>query len=83
MRQERDYREFYTASGSDEPRNSCDRVCNPDQKAGWYLSSYEELKAAYDKYYAKERFVRVLKKGCLPGDQVGRGQQLRGRKLCH
>ena len=34
----RDYREFYTASGSDEPRNSCDRVCNPDQKAGWYLS---------------------------------------------
>ena len=28
--------------------------------------SYEELKAAYDKYYAKERFVRVLKKGVCP-----------------
>lgn len=28
--------------------------------------SYEELKAAYDKYYTKERFVRVLKKGVCP-----------------
>ena len=28
--------------------------------------SYEEIKAAYDKYYAKERFVRVLKKGVCP-----------------
>jgi N-acetyl-gamma-glutamyl-phosphate reductase len=28
--------------------------------------SYEEIKAVYDKYYAKERFVRVLKKGMCP-----------------
>lgn len=28
--------------------------------------SYEEVKAVYDKYYGKERFVRVLKKGVCP-----------------
>lgn len=28
--------------------------------------SYEEVKAAYDKYYAKERFVRVLDKDVCP-----------------
>jgi N-acetyl-gamma-glutamyl-phosphate reductase len=30
------------------------------------LPSYEEIKAAYDKYYAKEKFVRVLKKDVCP-----------------
>lgn len=29
-------------------------------------TSYEEVKAAYDKYYAKERFVRVLEKDVTP-----------------
>ena len=28
--------------------------------------SYEEIKAVYDKYYEKEKFVRVLKKGLCP-----------------
>lgn len=30
------------------------------------LPTYEEIKAAYDKYYADEKFVRVLDKGVLP-----------------
>lgn len=30
------------------------------------LPSYEVVKAAYDKYYQKEQFVRVLKKGTCP-----------------
>ena len=30
------------------------------------LPSYEEIKAVYDKYYEKEKFVRVLDKGVCP-----------------
>ena len=30
------------------------------------LPTYDEIKAVYDKYYAKEKFVRVLKKGVCP-----------------
>lgn len=30
------------------------------------LPSYEEVKAVYDKYYEKEKFVRVLEKGVCP-----------------
>lgn len=30
------------------------------------LPTYEEVKAVYDKYYANEKFVRVLKKGVCP-----------------
>ncbi len=30
------------------------------------LPSYEEIKAVYDKYYGKEKFVRVLEKGACP-----------------
>lgn len=30
------------------------------------LPAYEEIKAVYDKYYAKEKFVRVLEKGVCP-----------------
>lgn len=30
------------------------------------LPTYEEIKAVYDKYYANEKFVRVLEKGVLP-----------------
>lgn len=30
------------------------------------LPSYEEIKAVYDKYYAEEKFVRVLDKGSCP-----------------
>ncbi len=29
------------------------------------------VKAAYDKYYAKEKFVRVLPKDVVPGDKMG------------
>ncbi len=35
-------------------------------KADGSLPTYEEIKAAYDKYYAGERFVRVLEKGVCP-----------------
>ena len=31
------------------------------------VPSYEEVKAIYDKYYAKERFIRVLEKDVCPG----------------
>ncbi len=30
------------------------------------LPSYEEIRAVYDKYYGKEKFVRVLEKGVCP-----------------
>ena len=30
------------------------------------LPTYEEIKAVYDKYYEKEKFVRVLEKGVCP-----------------
>lgn len=36
------------------------------QKADGTLPSYEEVKAVYDKYYKKEKFVRVLEKGVCP-----------------
>ena len=35
--------------------------------------TYEEVKAVYDQYYAKEKFVRVLDRDV---DEMGRGQQL-------
>ena len=36
------------------------------KKADGSLPSYEEIKAVYDKYYAKEKFVRVLEKDVCP-----------------
>ena len=36
------------------------------RKSDGSLPSYEEVKAAYDKYYEKETFVRVLEKDVLP-----------------
>lgn len=36
------------------------------RKADGSLPAYEEIRAAYDKYYAKEKFVRVLEKGLCP-----------------
>ena len=30
------------------------------------MPSYEEIRAVYDKYYEKEKFVRVLEKGVCP-----------------
>lgn len=51
------------------------------KKADGSLPSYEEIKAAYDKYYAKEKFVRVLPKDACPGDQMGRGKQLCGYRF--
>lgn len=35
-------------------------------KADGSLPTYEEIKAVYDKYYKKEKFVRVLKKDVCP-----------------
>ena len=35
-------------------------------KSDGTLPTYEEIKAVYDKYYAKEKFVRVLDKGICP-----------------
>ena len=37
-----------------------------EKKADGSLPSYEEVKAVYDKYYAKEKFVRVLEKDICP-----------------
>ena len=37
-----------------------------NKKADGTYPTYEEVKAAYDKYYSKEKFVRVLKKGVCP-----------------
>lgn len=36
------------------------------KKADGGLPTYEEIKAVYDKYYADEKFVRVLDKGVCP-----------------
>ena len=36
------------------------------RKSDGSLPSYEEVKAVYDKYYEKEKFVRVLEKGVCP-----------------
>ena len=36
------------------------------KKADGTLPTYEEVKAAYEKYYADEKFVRVLNKGVYP-----------------
>ncbi len=36
------------------------------KKADGSLPTYEEIKAVYDKYYADEKFVRVLEKGECP-----------------
>ena len=36
------------------------------RKADGTLPTWEEIRAAYDKYYAKEKFVRVLDKGVCP-----------------
>ena len=36
------------------------------RKADGTLPSYDEIKAVYDKYYAKEKFVRVLDRGECP-----------------
>ena len=37
-----------------------------NRKADGSLPAYEEVKAAYDKYYANEKFVRVLEKDVVP-----------------
>ena len=37
-----------------------------NRKADGSLPTYDEIKAVYDKYYADEKFVRVLNKGALP-----------------
>lgn len=37
-----------------------------NKKADGSYPTYEEIKAVYDKYYAKEKFVRVLPKGICP-----------------
>ncbi len=36
--------------------------------------SYEEVKAAYDRYYEKRAFCACPAEGCLPADKVGGGQ---------
>ncbi len=36
------------------------------KKADGTYPSYEEIKAVYDRYYAEEKFVRVLEKGVYP-----------------
>ena len=53
--------QLYTASGSDEQRNPGNRVREATKDVTW-----EEVKAVYDKYYANEKFVRVLDKDVYP-----------------
>ena len=36
------------------------------RKADGSLPTYEEIRTAYDKYYGKEKFIRVLEKGICP-----------------
>ncbi len=43
--------------------------------------TYEEVKAAYDKYYENESFVRVLDKDVCPQTRMGGRQQLCGCEL--
>ena len=43
--------------------------------------SCEEVRAAYEKYYQSEKFVRVLEGGCMSPDKMGGRQQLRGCQL--
>lgn len=38
----------------------------PQEDGSYAYPSYEEVKAAYDKYYANEKFVRVLEKDVCP-----------------
>ena len=37
-----------------------------NKKPDGTLPTYDEIRAVYDKYYANEKFVRVLKKGVCP-----------------
>ena len=51
------------------PMNRCILVteyATLTKKADGSLPTYEEIKAVYDKYYGKEKFVRVLDKGVCP-----------------
>ena len=43
------------------------------KKADGSLPSYEEVKAVYDKYYGKEKFVRVLEKDVCPETKLVEG----------
>ncbi len=43
--------------------------------------SYEEVRAAYDKYYADENIRPCSGQGCMPADKMGRRQQLCGCQL--
>ncbi len=58
MQQEKSCIELYTASGSDEREEFWQQSMQSLQKN----VTYEEVKAVYDKYYADEKFVRVLEK---------------------
>ena len=62
--------ELYAASGSDEPWNSGDGLCflKRSEKAGRKLGLPDAamIRAAYDKYYQDEKFVRVLPEGVCP-----------------
>lgn len=46
------------------------------------LPGYEEVKAAYDKYYAKEKFVRVLEKGVCPETKWVEGSNYADINFC-
>lgn len=52
------------------------------RRADGTLPGWEEIKAVYDSYYGKEKFVRVLERS-LSGDQMGGRQQLCGYRFYH
>lgn len=60
MRRE-DHDQLHPASGANEPRYPGNCLCKPEKDV-----TYEEVKAIYDKYYADEKFVRVLEKDVCP-----------------
>ncbi len=53
--------QLYTTSGPDEQRHSATAYASLKKDV-----TYEEVKAVYDKYYANEKFVRVLEKDVCP-----------------
>ena len=66
MRQEKKSLSTYSTSCSDEQRNPATEYATLKKKPDGTLPTYDEIKAVYDKYYANEKFVRVLKKGVCP-----------------
>ena len=58
----RNSHKFHTSSCSYEWGILATEYATLKRKPDGTLPTYDEIKAVYDKYYAKEKFVRVLKR---------------------